>query len=62
VIAGLAAIAAITLWPPRFAFSWGTDDQAMADEIAELLAVKPGTTVVDSAPGTARWRCGWPGK
>jgi len=48
-IAGLAAIA--TLWPPRFAFAWGTDDQVMADELAQMLDIKPGRTVVDIGAG-----------
>jgi SAM-dependent methyltransferase len=50
-IAGLAAMAALTLWPPRFAFAWETDDQAMADELAEMLAIKPGGTVADIGAG-----------
>jgi len=53
-IAGLAAIAALSLWPPRFALAWGTDDQVMADEIAEMLAIKPGSTVVDIGAGNGR--------
>jgi len=50
-IIGLAALAALTLWPPRCAFAGGTDSPAMADEIAEMLAIKPGSTVVDIGAG-----------
>src|SRR5215813_3248638 len=50
-IIGLGAIAALTLWPPRLAFAWGTDDAALADEIATLLAVEPGSTVAEVGAG-----------
>jgi ubiquinone/menaquinone biosynthesis C-methylase UbiE len=50
-IVGLAAIAALTLWPPPLAFAWGTDDAALADEIATLLAVKSGSTVAEVGAG-----------
>jgi SAM-dependent methyltransferase len=50
-IASLAAMAAVTLWRPGFALAWGTDDQTMADEIAETLAVKPGSTVAEIGAG-----------
>src|SRR5215472_10354196 len=50
-IAGLAAIAILTLWSPYFALAWGTDDQAMADEILEMLAIKPGATVAEIGAG-----------
>ena len=33
-IMGLGAIAAVTLWPAHLAFAGGTDDSALADEIA----------------------------
>jgi SAM-dependent methyltransferase len=50
-IAGLAAIATLTLWSPYFALAWGTDDQAMADEILEMLAIQPGATVAEIGAG-----------
>jgi ubiquinone/menaquinone biosynthesis C-methylase UbiE len=50
-IVGLGMIAALSLWPPRFAFAWGTDDAALADEIATLLAVKSGATVAEVGAG-----------
>src|SRR5215831_12670462 len=50
-MAGLAAMATMTLWSPYFALAWGTDDQAMADEILEMLAIKPGATVAEIGAG-----------
>ena len=50
-IVGLGVVAALTLWPPRLAFAWGTDDAALADEIATLLAVKSGGTVAEVGAG-----------
>ena len=50
-LTALAAIVALTLWPPRLALAWGTDDAAMADEIATLLAVGPGSTVAEVGAG-----------
>src|SRR5215472_10943815 len=50
-IIGLGVIAALTLWPPRLAFAWGTDDAALANEIAVLLAVKSGSTVAEVGAG-----------
>ena len=50
-IIGLGVIAALTLWPTRLAFAWGTDDAALADEIATLLAVKSGSTVAEVGAG-----------
>ena len=50
-VAGLAAMAALTLWSPYFALAWGTDDQELADEIAEMLAIRPGGTVADIGAG-----------
>jgi SAM-dependent methyltransferase len=50
-IIGLGVIAALTLWPPRLVFAWGTDDAALADEIATLLAVKSGGTVAEVGAG-----------
>jgi len=50
-IIGLGVIAALTLWPPRLAFAWGTDDAALVDEIAALLAVKSGNTVAEVGAG-----------
>src|SRR5579872_1144620 len=47
VFSGVAAIAAFTLLLPSFALAWGTDSRAMADEIAEMLAIKPGSTVAE---------------
>ncbi len=44
-------MAALTLWPPYFAWAWGTDDQALADEIVEMLAIKPGSTVAEIGAG-----------
>jgi len=52
-IAGLAAMVAVTLWLPSFALAWGTDDEAMADEIAEMLAIKPGDTVAEIGAGNS---------
>lgn len=51
MIAGWAAMAAVTLWPTNFVLAWGTDDQAMADEIAEMLAIKPGAKVAEIGAG-----------
>ena len=50
-IIGLGVIAVLTLWPPRLAFAWGTDDAALADEIAALLAVKSGSSVAEVGAG-----------
>lgn len=50
-LTALAAIVALTLWPPPLAFAWGTDDAAMADEIATLLGVGPGSTVAEIGAG-----------
>ena len=44
-------IAALTLWPPRLALAWGTDDAALADDIAALLAVKSGSTMAEVGAG-----------
>ena len=44
-------MATLTLWSPYFAWAWGTDDQAMADEILEMLAIKPGATVAEIGAG-----------
>jgi len=51
VIAGVAAMAALTLSLPYFALAWGTDDQAIADDIMERLAIKPGSTVAEIGAG-----------
>jgi len=48
---GLGVMAVLTLWPPRLAFAWGTDDAALADEIAALLAVKSGSSVAEVGAG-----------
>jgi len=50
-IIGLGVLAVLILWPPHRAFAWGTDDAALADEIATLLAVKPGGTVAEVGAG-----------
>jgi len=50
-LTGLAALLAVSLWPTRPALAWGTDDAAMADEIATLLAVNPGSTVAEIGAG-----------
>ena len=50
-IMGLGAIAAVTLWPAHLAFAGGTDDSALADEIATLLAVKSGSNVAEVGAG-----------
>jgi ubiquinone/menaquinone biosynthesis C-methylase UbiE len=50
-ILGLGVLAALMLWSPRRAFAWGTDDAALAEEIATLLAVKPGSTVAEVGAG-----------
>jgi SAM-dependent methyltransferase len=44
-------MATLTLWSPDFALAWGTDDQAMADEIVAMLAIKPGGTVAEIGAG-----------
>jgi ubiquinone/menaquinone biosynthesis C-methylase UbiE len=49
--AGLAAMVLFSIYPPSFAWSWGTDDEAMADEIAEMLELKVGTTVAEIGAG-----------
>ena len=46
-----AAIAILTLWSPYLALAWKTDDQAMADELLEMLAIKPGATVAEIGAG-----------
>ena len=46
-IAGLAAMATLALWSPYFAWAWGTE----ADEILEMLAIKPGATVAEIGAG-----------
>ena len=48
--AGAVLIAALSLWPAR-ARAWGTDDEAMAEEIAAMLAIKPGDTVAEVGAG-----------
>jgi len=50
-LAGWAAVAAITLWPPKLALAWGTDDQAITEEIVEMLAIKPGDRVAEIGAG-----------
>ena len=50
-IAVLAAMASLTLWSPYFALAWGTDDQAMADEMVEMLAIEPGATIAEIGAG-----------
>ena len=50
-ILGLGVLAALIVWPPHRAFAWGTDDAALADEIATLLTVKPGSTVAEVGAG-----------
>src|SRR6516165_6661102 len=50
-MAGLAAMATLTLWSPYFALAWGTDNQAMADEILDMLAIRPGATVAEIGAG-----------
>ncbi len=50
VAAGLAAIAMLSLWPARVR-AWGTDDEAMAREIAGMLSLKPGDTVAEIGAG-----------
>src|SRR5215469_13679012 len=50
-MAGLAAMATLILWSPYFALAWGTDNQAMADEILDMLAIRPGATVAEIGAG-----------
>ncbi len=50
-IAGMAAMAALTVQHPFFALAWGTRDQAIADEIVEMLAIKPGSMVAEIGAG-----------
>lgn len=47
----VAALAAVTLLPGRLASAWGTDDQGQANEIAEKLAIKSGSTVAEIGAG-----------
>src|SRR5215469_15773751 len=53
-LAGIAALAAIALWPSRWALAWGTDDAAMADEIAAMLQLKPGSVVAEIGAGNGQ--------
>lgn len=48
--AGIAALAVVAMWP-RIGFAWGTDDAAMADEIATMLNIKPGSVVAEIGAG-----------
>jgi SAM-dependent methyltransferase len=50
-IIGLSAITALALWSPCFAVAWGTDDQTIADDIVEMLAIKRGSTVAEIGAG-----------
>ena len=50
-ILGLGVLAALMLWSPRRAFAWGTDDAALADEIATRLGVESGSTVAEVGAG-----------
>jgi SAM-dependent methyltransferase len=50
-IGGIAALAALALLHPCSAYAWGTDDAAMADDIATLLQVKAGSTVAEIGAG-----------
>jgi tRNA A58 N-methylase Trm61 len=44
-------MATLTRGSPYFALAWGSDDQAMADKILEMLAVKPVATVAEIGAG-----------
>jgi ubiquinone/menaquinone biosynthesis C-methylase UbiE len=47
-----AALAALLLFAgPSRALAWGTDNPALADEIAELMRVRPGATVAEIGAG-----------
>jgi SAM-dependent methyltransferase len=50
-IAAVGAMAGLTLLYPSCAPAWRTDDQAIADEIVEMLAIKPGSTVAEIGAG-----------
>ena len=50
-IAALAGMAAVTLRPPSIASAWDTDDRGKANEIGEMLAIKPGSTVAEIGAG-----------
>jgi SAM-dependent methyltransferase len=50
-LAGALMFAALTLWPLRNALAWGTDDAEMADEIAAMLQLKPGSAVAEIGAG-----------
>jgi SAM-dependent methyltransferase len=44
-------MAAVTFWRAGFALASGTDDPAMANEIAEMLMLKPGSSVAEIGAG-----------
>jgi len=50
-IVAVAAMTTLTAWYPFLALTWGTDDQAISDEIVEMLAIKPGSTVAEIGAG-----------
>jgi predicted methyltransferase len=47
----MAAIFAVAIGLSRAALAWGTDDQAMTDEIAQMLNVTSGSTVAEIGAG-----------
>ena len=50
-IGGLAAIAAFALWSPCFGLAWGTNNEALTDDIVEMLTIKSGSTVAEIGAG-----------
>jgi len=50
-IAGVAAIAALTLWHPCFALALGARDLAIISDIVDMLAIRPGSTVAEIGAG-----------
>ena len=50
-VGGIAAISAFILWSPASALAGTTRDQKIADEIVQMLAIKPGATVAEIGAG-----------
>ena len=49
----VAALAALLLFArPSRVLAWGTDNPALADEIAELMLVRPGATIAEIGAGS----------
>ena len=43
--------AALAVWRAAPLLAWGTDDQAMAEDLARLLEIQPGSTVAEIGAG-----------